>query len=482
VLGRSLLTQLLIGSLVPALLSLAAAGAVGYFLAQKTLEEQLGESLASDAALIASQVEGIRLLSVQPGDDIRGTRSYRALRRQLDDMRKAAGARRVFAVDLQGRVRADAGGGLPVGTPVPELARDRRELARAVSLGSASSQVLFSGPDGLLYRTGYAAVRQEGRPVGVVGVEGSAAFYQPLHTLARSYAALGVLALVILALVSVTVARGLTRPLRQLMRAAIRMGKGDLSTPIPQASTREMAVLARELDVMRQALAARDRQLQLMLGGIAHEVKNPLGGIELFAGLLREELPAGEGRRHVERILGELNYLKRVVEEFLTFAQQERFNRVPVEPERLVHGLLPLLGAEAEARQVRLHLAAEPALLEGDEGLLTAALVNLARNAIQASPAGSPVSVRGVRAGRQYLLQVEDAGAGIPEDVRERIFEPFFSTREKGTGLGLPLARKIVQAHGGSLEVASRPGRTLFTAALPVAPGAARSHSASPLR
>jgi signal transduction histidine kinase len=240
-----------------------------------------------------------------------------------------------------------------------------------------------------------------------------------------------------------------------------------------------MAVLARELDVMRQALSARDRQLQLMLGGIAHEVKNPLGGIELFAGLLREELPSGNGRRHVERILNELNYLKRVVEEFLAFAQQEHFTRAPVEPERLVHGLLPLLGAEAEARQVRLHLAAEPALLEGDAGLLTAALVNLARNAIQASPVGCPVSVRGVLAGRQYLLQVEDAGAGIPEDVQERIFEPFFSTREKGTGLGLPLARKIVQAHGGSLEVASRPGRTLFTAALPVAAG---SRSPTPLQ
>src|SRR5262249_42728419 len=157
------------------------------------------------------------------------------------------------------------------------------------------------------------ATFDQGQPVGVVGVEGSAAFFRPLRRLARDYALLISFTLAALAVASVALARGLTRPLQQLMNAAVRIGRGDLPSPIPPPPSREMSVLAHELEVMRQALLARDRQLQLMLAGIAHEVRNPLGGIELFTGLLREELNEGKARQYLEKIRGELDYLGRVV-------------------------------------------------------------------------------------------------------------------------------------------------------------------------
>jgi signal transduction histidine kinase len=114
---------------------------------------------------------------------------------------------------------------------------------------------------------------------------------------------------------------------------------------------------------------------------------------------------------------------------------------------------------------------AAPATLEGDASLLTSAVVNLLKNAVQASPEGKPVALRGTLDGSHYRVEVEDQGGGIPAEVQARIFEPFFTTREKGSGLGLPLARKLAEVHRGTLSVESQPGRTCFRLELPVSTG-----------
>ncbi|HYH99231.1 HAMP domain-containing sensor histidine kinase [Hyalangium sp.] len=467
----SLSARLLLAFLLPTLVLFVLTGAASYALARSILEEELGQSLSALAAATASQVSGERMLTIELGDDVQGTRTWRNLTRLLGEVRQASGLRRVFAVDVQGRVRADVGGGLPVGVEAPELARDRLELARVFAGERAASQVLFTGSDGQLYKTGYAPVRQGDTVVGAVAVEGSAAFFDSLAQLSRTFTAATAVALAVLAAVAVLTARGLARPLRRLMDSALRIGRGDLTTPVPPEPTREIGVLARELEVMRGALESRDRQLKLMLAGVAHEVRNPLGGIELFSGLLAEDLKAGtpaEAAGHVSRIQREVAYLQRIVEDFLAFAREQPLARAPVEGPALLADACELLSVEAETKGVKLEVEAAPAWLEADGSLLTAALVNLVKNAVQASPPGQRVLVTGRAEAQRYTIQVRDAGPGIPEAERERIFEPFFTTREKGTGLGLPLASKIVRAHGGELEFTSMPGATTFTLTLPL--------------
>ena len=468
-LPKSLRARLLAAFVLPTLALFGLAGAAGYGLARGLLEDELGRSLAAVAGATASQVSAERLLGISAGDDEAGTRTYRNLHRQLDDARVAAGVRRVFAFDREGRVRVDAGGALPVGAEVPELARDRLELARVFAGTPASSQVLFEGNDGRWYRTGYAPLVQDGNVIGAIGVEGSAAFFGPLRQLVRLYAAWLVSALLVLGLVAVLTARTLAAPLNRLVASALRIGGGDLATKVPPEPTVEIGILARELEEMRRGLEGRDRQLKMMLAGVAHEVRNPIGGIELFAGLLQEELPEGEAREHVLRIRSETHYLKRIVEDFLAFAREQRVARAPLLPRRLLEAARDLVQADALGKQVAFELAAEEAALVGDESLLTSALVNLVKNAVQASPPGQPVSLSGRAAEGRYAFEVRDRGAGIPSDALARIFEPFFTTREKGTGLGLPLARKIAQAHDGDVTVESVPGATVFRLHLPLA-------------
>ncbi|MFZ5472182.1 MAG: ATP-binding protein [Myxococcota bacterium] len=470
---KSLRSRLLAAFLLPALALFGVAGWAGYTLSRGILEDELGHSLSAIAAAAASQLSGERLLSIEPGDDAgEGTRTHRNLLRQLTEVKAAAGARRVFAFDALGKVRIDAGGALPVGAEVPELARDRLELSRVFAGERAASQVLFEGSDGRLYKTGYAPVLHEGKVKGAIGVEGSAEFFGPLTRLFRAYAVLVGSALVLLAAVAVLSARALSRPLHRLMESALRIGGGDLETPVRAEPTHEIGVLAGELEEMRKGLLSRDRQLKMMLAGVAHEVRNPIGGIGLFAGLLAEELAGhadvGEAKDHVRRIQKEIDYLKRIVEDFLAFAREQKLSRSPIDARSLIEASRELMAPDAARKEVELALSAEAGTVEADPNLLLAAIVNLVKNAVQAAPPNSQVELRGAAVNGRYRIEVVDQGAGIPPEMAERIFEPFFTTREKGTGLGLPLAQKIARAHQGELEVRSQPGSTVFRLELPL--------------
>ena len=466
--------RLLLAFLAPTWVLLAAAGFFGYQFSRNLLEAELGASLSSVAATVSSQVSAERLLSILEGDDKGdGSRTWRSLSRELGEAQAAAGARRVFAFDREGRVRLDVGGGLPVMAFVPELSRDGAELDEVWNGKRSSSQVLFEGNDGRLYKTGYAPLWRDGKVAGAIGVEGSAEFFGPLRTLSRSFLLLMGVTLLVLAAAALVTARALSVPLERLVSAATRIGKGDLTTKVAPERTVEIGILAAQLESMREALESRDRQLKMMLGGVAHEVKNPLGGIELFAGLLHEELSAPspnttEALDHTSRIRRELDYLKRIVDDFLAFAREQKMAKSPFAAIGWLQTAVDVLTGDARQKSVTLAIKADDATLEGDFNLLTSALVNLVKNAVQASPEGKTVQLAGRVENGRYLVEVTDEGAGIAGELQARIFEPFFTTREKGTGLGLPLARKVVEAHRGTLTLESVPGKTTFRLALPL--------------
>ncbi len=468
--GLNLRLRLLLAFLAPAALLLGLGGFVAYNFSRHILEDELGQSLSTLAAATAANLSAERVMSLTEKDG--QSRTFKSLSRQLSEVKDAAGVRRVFAFDRDGRARVDVGGGLPLMAQVPELTRDHAELLEVWAGRRSSSQVLFEGNDGRLYKTGYAPLVQDGQVVGAVGVEGSAQFYGPLRALARGSLVALLATLVALALAAVVTARTLSLPLERLVASALRIGRGDLSTRVRQEPTREIGILARELEQMREALESRDRQLKLMLGGVAHEVKNPLGGIELFSGLIAEELEGKEGlaeaRGHVEKVRRELDYLKRIVDDFLAYAREQKLAKARFDASGLVQAAAEHLRGEAAARGVRLEASAEAGQVEGDVNLLTSALVNLLKNAVQAAPKDSAVKLHGAPAKGRYVVEVQDAGPGIPKDLQSRVFQPFFTTREKGTGLGLPLARKLAEAHGGTLSVSSVPGDTTFRLELPL--------------
>ncbi len=244
----------------------------------------------------------------------------------------------------------------------------------------------------------------------------------------------------------------------------------------------------RHLREVRRLEAEVERRERLsVLGNLAaivgHEVRNPLNAISMGLQRLRREFrPQGEPdeyARMMELMQGEVKRLNGIVEEFLSLARPVPLKLESVRIEELLREVTTLVGADADGRGIRLDLHVPPDLpaVRLDPNHMKQVLLNLVANGLEAMPRGGVLSLGAVASRDSVAVTVEDTGDGIAPDLLPTIFEPYVTTKIKGMGLGLAIARKIVEAHGGRIDVASRQGeRTSFAVTLPLNPSAVESH------
>jgi signal transduction histidine kinase len=226
--------------------------------------------------------------------------------------------------------------------------------------------------------------------------------------------------------------------------------------------------LERELSE-RERLAALGR----MAATVAHEIKNPLSAIKSIAQVMREdEKLNSEYERDLRLIVGETDRLSQSVTQLLSFARKESAAEQPLSVDELLHSVVDLFRANAREHGVSIECEIESdAQLAGKcVSALRDAVSNLLLNALQATPQGGQVRLKASAVNGELSLTVADTGVGVPADLRERIWEPFFTTRQRGTGLGLAIVRKRVQEVGGSASLgAARNGRgAVFHLRMPV--------------
>lgn len=296
-------------------------------------------------------------------------------------------------------------------------------------------------------------------------------------------AGLVLLALAVGVMVTIRSARML-RPLRTLVLGAKRIGSGDYASRVSVSSGDELGELAREFNSMAVAVEERETRLirseRMAAAGrlashITHEVRNPLNAISLNTELLEEEIDQ-ENKPDVKALLGgirrEVDRLTEITEEYLRFARLPKPHLELEDANEILRGLAAFCRGEIEAQKIvlKLDLHDQPLWIAADENQLRQALLNIVRNAREAMDQGGVLCLCSSLVGDQVALSVVDQGAGIDQTALASIFEPFFSTKDSGTGLGLPLTQQIVQEHGGVLEVASVLGKgTTFTIRLPLA-------------
>jgi len=211
-----------------------------------------------------------------------------------------------------------------------------------------------------------------------------------------------------------------------------------------------------------------------MTAQIAHEIKNPLGSIGFAAELIRRRASAltEEDLEIVSVIERSVNHLRSIAAELLEFTRPKQLNRSEVDLNVLLDEVLPLVSDRLEDKNIQVERLYSQDLQPGhyDESELRKLFLNLIINAIDASESGGTIQLATSRDGSGTLaVEVADRGSGMDAETRRRLFEPFYTTKSNGTGLGMSIAKKITELHRGDLSVASAPGKgTRITVRLPV--------------
>ena len=223
------------------------------------------------------------------------------------------------------------------------------------------------------------------------------------------------------------------------------------------------------------AMSDRPQMIETLAAGIAHEVRNPLNSVQINLSIIEQELAEllPDRKAHVfvvlSKIAGEIRRLDGFVSEFLRFARPPKLHRELLALRPLLTEIATFIGPECAQKAVTLSLELEgPEKAWVDAFQLKQAILNLVLNALQATPRGGRIEMRTTGDEQHLVVAVRDDGEGMSREVRESAFTPFFTTREQGTGLGLPLVLRVVEEHGGSIEIASAEGEgTTVTMAFP---------------
>ena len=214
--------------------------------------------------------------------------------------------------------------------------------------------------------------------------------------------------------------------------------------------------------------------MKQLLSGIAHEIKNPLGGIEIYTGLLEEALSKGspekdpaEPRSYLNKVTTELRHLKQIALEYLDYARPLKGHLESLAVEAIFEDVHRLLQLEIRQKEVEYSLSGKGIVL-GDESKLRRVFLNLLKNSLEAVDEKGAINVSIESQDRVVSVEVADNGKGIPEADLENIFDPYFTTQDKGYGLGLAIVKNIVDEMNGTIIVDSEAGkRTRFTLRLP---------------
>ena len=225
-----------------------------------------------------------------------------------------------------------------------------------------------------------------------------------------------------------------------------------------------------EIEALREQVRRKDRLAALgeMAATVAHEIRNPLGGIRGFAALLERDIDSEDPRaRLVAKILAGTKELDHVINELLEYTRPIQLDTKPVEYTALVQAALAYLDCGGKSIEIRNEIPGGVEVLV-DSGKMRQVLLNILINAVQSIDSVGTIDLTLSENENDCSLIVSDTGCGIPEAELDRVFSPFFTTKEKGTGLGMAVASKIVESHGGTLEVASEAGKgATFTIRLP---------------
>ncbi|MXY30021.1 MAG: HAMP domain-containing histidine kinase [Gammaproteobacteria bacterium] len=457
----------------------AASSWMAFSVTDRALEDELDDKLQVTAGVAAETgLDAENLLLLRPGDEgnLFWTEAHERLRSLVDrGYVDAAWIIRRQSPASPGEGSVPGGEGtvdrLPSYTAIvstesaaslPIIGTDvfifsGYDLSGLWENGSATS-TFFEGTDGRSYKYGFARLEESDEESDLaLAVLMRADYLDPLARLRRSVLLASAITVVLSALVAIGLAARIAKPLERLSRVALRIQRGRITRSVEVEAGVEIGRLSRAMERMRLGIIQRDEQLRLMLAQVAHEIRNPLGGLKLFSAIAADSADPQERAQLFRKIQAEVDALNSIITDFLVYAR-------PRAPQPTLHDIrgplkeaAELVATELESRGGSLEVDLPDAQLEvvADSGQVKRMVLNLLRNAAEA---GDRVWLKGAFSNGEVIVSVRDNGPGVPESLRGRIFQPFVTSKERGAGLGLAIVAGVARAHDGRVELVSGDG------------------------
>jgi two-component system, NtrC family, sensor histidine kinase HydH len=266
---------------------------------------------------------------------------------------------------------------------------------------------------------------------------------------------------------------GRTRRIRAHGQTLKSIGGGSLGCLVLLRDVSDRLLIEERMRRMERFIS-----LGTLASGLHHEIKNPLTALSIHVQLLDKRLRDPEPRKPVDEMIGvlktEVHRLNGVLESFHDFASLRSLVKRPTDICAVLEEIIRLFSPQAEQQGVRINLRQPEMDLPRvmlDAEKFKQAILNLVINALEAMPSGGELFLNASTGNGELLIEVADTGSGIPVEIQHEVFRPYFSTKDRGTGMGLALTEKLIGQHEGRIDLKSGPGGTAFTIAVPLAPG-----------
>ena len=414
----------------------AATARLAYVSARQIYLGQLQEQIDLQGAVAADNLD-LRFLPFLTGDSSAANRHYQ---KHLKEETNRLGVSSLFLFDSSGSVLEAKN--RPGAAAAVEL--NFKEL-QTLATGKTFTSLPFKAGDGKWYLWHFRRLNSG----YFLGMQVQGRYLEDLEQLSWSFLRIGIIGLLLVLVAAWLIGRRIAQPVNKLVQFSDRIGRGDLQADAPEGVYGELARLQRALINMQTNLAAHQQEKERILAQIAHELRNPLGGISLLAGLIKETPQAAEqNEAYAERILAETEGLKSQIGAYLNFSKPVEVRSEEVQLETLFAELQELFASSCVKRDIKLHFNADNPTFRFDRGHLKQVLSNLIENSLRFTPPQGNIEVLA----DHRSIAVTDDGKGIAPEQLSHIFEPFYSSSEEGVGLGLAICRKLCIENDCTLE------------------------------
>lgn len=426
---------------------------VGYLFIKDLYLVQLTEQVNIITQMIAKQIDPAYLSLLEIGHPTGTSEKYirDIFRKNLEPEFHSE----IFIFDNNFNIVIHSDSSYVTGETGPRLLLNKKEITE-LEINSGTASLPFKGDDGKWYLWGFYRLNNN----NWLAISESAERFETLDQLSNLFWLIGFVGVVITILAGLLMANSIAKPLNKLVNFSSEIGKGNFNAEIPDKIHGEIKLLSDAMNKMMNDLGKNQKERENLLAQIAHEIRNPLGGIELLANLVKENQDDEiRNKEYLDKILKEVQGLKMLITSYLNYSRPIPSNPVWVDVEKLFSEIKSLFTKDINVKNVSLNFDIKQDKIWFDSTHLKNILVNLVANSLDSVTENGNIFIASEKNHKYFLVSVKDDGTGVMQEDINKIFEPFFTTKRNGTGLGLSISKKLCKENKADLIASNNPDK-----------------------